>query len=438
MTYSNTISSIAAVLAISMTLFTGCEKPGPATGTDEEVTYANEFIHEGSVYDIASVVRFDQDNNTIQFWISDKEGLTTIDQVADAGKHLVISVHKSYIGSRDRFTKAGSFVRFDNLGFSAGDEGYAYADCALTGDTLTLKFAVQNMLTRESAADLDISGEYRGTYSTYTEAPLNNEWTFERERTRLKEMEVIEREDGGEDTYKLYDITGQTAIHITLPQARRGLPTRFAIGTTALKGVSLSYNNGQTIPLDQAYGTITANFDDEESHAAISFDISYGDIRIRAEYAGAFNKKYIKANRYIYESGSAYGTGYEGKYFFSELRREAHGQTYIFKFIPQGTDEQWNKIPILRISDHSLIGKTDIDLRNTAGWSFDFDRFQAITCYDPKNEGKPAAAEGSKLSIYETEEGYYVDLELESLDPYNLAGKPTTIDLHFEGPVTII
>ena len=54
---------------------------------------------------------------------------------------------------------------------------------------------------------------------------------------------------------------------------------------------------------------------------------------------------------------------------------------------------------------------------------------------DPyENEWKPAATEESTLTIYETKDGYYVDLELSTIEP--TFKYVSTIDLHFEGPVT--
>ena len=102
--FTYAIAAFAAAFSL-----TCCQEPAPPA--EEGVLFANEFVLNGTASSIGSAVRFDQDNNTIQFWLSPSSGLTTADEIENAGGHIVISTHKSFIGSRDRFTKAGSFVR---------------------------------------------------------------------------------------------------------------------------------------------------------------------------------------------------------------------------------------------------------------------------------------------------------------------------------------
>ena len=164
------ISLIVSALAGLFCLLSCGKTPTP--DSERQGQYTNTFTLDGSEYTIGSVVRFDQDNNTVQFWISQEEGLTTVESIEEAGEYLVISTHKSYLGSRDRFTKAGTFVKFGNRRFAYGDEGLGYIETSFTEEEMSIEFAVENLNTKsddaaeETAAAL--KGDYKGTYATYT------------------------------------------------------------------------------------------------------------------------------------------------------------------------------------------------------------------------------------------------------------------------------
>jgi hypothetical protein len=163
----------------------------------------------------------------------------------------------------------------------------------------------------------------------------------------------------------------------------------------------------------------------------VSFDITAGTERIRAEYEGQYDIEIKKSNRYIYNSGYPYSNGYDGMFILTELRTEQEVGRITLKFIPEGTDERYSDIPELTISDFSLIGQEKIDLRNTPGWYFEFDRI-AVECYD--NEWKPAPMEGSWMTILESEDNIIINMELATEDP---AFKYiSTIDLYYEGTIS--
>jgi hypothetical protein len=118
-------------------------------------------------------------------------------------------------------------------------------------------------------------------------------------------------------------------------------------------------------------------------------------------------------------------------FILTELRTEQEFGRMTLKFIPEGTDERYSDIPELTISDFSLIGQEKIDLRNTPGWYFEFDRI-AVECYD--NEWKPAPMEGSWITILESEDNIIINMELATEDP---AFKYiSTIDLYYEGTIS--
>lgn len=427
------ISLTVSALAGLFCLFSCGKTPTPDSGRQDQ--YTNTFTLDGSEYTIGSVVRFDQDNNTVQFWISQEEGLTTVESIEEAGEYLVISTHKSYLGSRDRFTKAGTFVKFGNRRFAYGDEGLGYIETSFTEEEMSIEFAVENLNTKsddaaeETAAAL--KGDYKGTYATYTEEALDNEWAMNLERFDVASAHVITREDGGVDTYTLYDRSGLVAVEFTLPQSRRGLPTLFSMTESVDKAFRIKYNNGNNADMTLAFGSITAIAD--ENGLRVSFDITENETRIRAEYEGAYTSSMVKGNRYIYSSGSSYGSGYDGKFNLTELRSEQEFGKIILKFIPEGTDEMYSDIPELTISDFSLIGQEKIDMRNTPGWYFEFDRI-AVECYD--NEWKPAPMAGSWLTIKEMEDGdgIIIDMELATEDP--TFKYISSIDLYYEGYIS--
>ena len=214
----------------------------------------------------------------------------------------------------------------------------------------------------------------------------------------------------------------------TLPQSRRGLPTLFNTKDESPEGIMISYYDRDKIDLSQAFGSITADIN--ETSMNISFDISAESERIRAEYDGVYDLEIRKSNRYIYDSGYPYGSGYDGRFNLVELRTEYDFGKIVMKFIPYDTDERFADIPELTITDLSLIGQEMVDLRNTPGWYFEFDKM-AVSCYE--NEWKPAASEGSYLTIMEAEDGdgIIVDLILSSEEP--TFKYISTIDLHYEG-----
>lgn len=419
--FTYAIAAFAAAFSL-----TCCQEPVPPAG--EGVLFANEFVLNGTASSIGSAVRFDQDNNTIQFWLSPSSGLTTADEIENAGVHIVISTHKSFIGSRDRFTKAGSFVRSGDSQFATGDEGMGYIETSIIGDTLILKFAIETLSTKgEEPSEAVLYGEYKGVYSTFTDTALVNEWAVDRDRNSLTSAKFTEREDGGVDTFVLNDANG-AAIEFTMPQSRRGLPTLFNTSDTPMAGVTMKYD-GNTIDVSEAFGSITAMID--ETEVKVSFDITSDSKRIRAEYEGAYEYASIKANRYIYRSGYPSGSGYDGKFGLEGLRISEFNGVLKLEFLPIGTDGRFSDIPELQISDQTLIGKSEIDLRNTPGWHFEFDKI-VVDCFE--NEWKPAPVSGSFLTIIETENGYIVNMELATEEP--TFKYISTIDLYYEGPVT--
>lgn len=421
----NILTSIIA--AAIMLLPSGCREDDPVNEQPAE-EFTNEFVYDGESYNIGSVVRFDQDNNTTQLWISSEEGLESIDQIEDSGDYLVLSVHRSYLGSRDRFTKAGSFVRFGSLAFASGNEGMGYIETAITGEEISIIFAVDGTGSSDEEG-LAIEGNYKGGYSTFIEEELANEWALDRDRNAIGGAAFLLREDGGSDTYTIFDSSMNKAIEFTLPQSRRGLPTLFNTTDKPIEGASISYGNGEKVDMSAAYGSITAMVD--ETSMRVSFDITAGTERIRAEYEGQYDIEIKKSNRYIYNSGYPYSNGYDGMFILTELRTEQEFGRMTLKFIPEGTDERYSDIPELTISDFSLIGQEKIDLRNTPGWYFEFDRI-AVECYD--NEWKPAPMEGSWMTILESEDNIIINMELATEDP---AFKYiSTIDLYYEGPIS--
>jgi hypothetical protein len=92
----------------------------------------------------------------------------------------------------------------------------------------------------------------------------------------------------------------------------------------------------------------------------------------------------------------------------------------------------YSDIPVLTITDSALIGKENIDMRNTGGWSFRFDKIN-VSRYE--NEWKPAPSKGSTLSITEDNGTYRIEITLETVEP--TFKYVSTIDLHYEGPATI-
>ena len=427
MKFRNHISSIAGLALAASLLFTGCKEPDPVN-PGEGTTIENGFVYEGTKSDIGSVVRFDQDNNTVQFWLSTAEGVTDIDQMG--GDCVILSVHKSYLGNRDRMTKAGSFVKCGEDVFSAGDDGIGYIETYIQGDTISLKFAVEKFNVKSGSPSLALSGEYHGIFSTFTDQPYANEWAVDRERKDISSAEFILREDGGCDTFILYDGKDSRAIEFTMPQSRRGKTTLFNTEDVPLEGVTARYSDGKEIDITKVFGSINADVD--ENGMKVSFDLTYNGERIRAEYDGKYETVLKKANRYIYESGYPYATGYNGRFFFTELRAERDFNTMTLKFIPEGTDEMYSSIPVLTLTDFSLIGQENIDLRNTPGWSFKFDKID-VSCYE--NEWKPAPSAGSTLTIIEDDEKFCIELILETIEP--TFKYVSTIDLYYEGSIVV-
>jgi hypothetical protein len=419
-------TKITALALSILSLMTACKEPQPEV--IEEEKYTNEITYNGETFAIGSVVRFEQDNNTVQFWISRQEGLTSVDQIEETDGYLIVSTHKSFLGGRDRFSKNGSFVKYGDLQFATGDEGMGFIEASITGEELTLDFAIENLHSK--ATDAALQGNYKGGFSSYTEPALNNEWMKGRNRQNISGSKLTVREDGGADIYALYNTDGTVAIEFSLPQSRRGLPTLLTLSETPVSGIEITYDNGKTADLSKTYGTITANFNSEE--VAVSFDVTVESERIRAEFQGPYALEITKTNRYIYNSGYPSGSGYDGAFFLEKLNVSEYNDVLTFELLPYDTDSRFSDVPELKISDLSLIGKTDIDMRNTPGWHFEFDKI-VVDAYE--NEWKPAPIAGSKLTIIQTADGYLIDMELATEEP--TFKYISSIDLHYEGPAVV-
>lgn len=288
----------SAIIIAALIFAAGCEKTPEKPSQDSEKE-DNLFIYDGYSFDINSVVQYDTGTNQLEFWLSSQKGLQTTQEVTAAGDYVVISTHKSYLGTRDRFTGTASdnsSIRFCNEVFSKGDEGNGYIRIDMKDDILTLEFVAQYLYTKANAEPKNkIEGKYEGTFVIEPETEYTNQWGPGRERNEISDVLVTFYEDNTKTCIDLYSDNGEE-FNLQIIPDYFGRKIFFPGNST--QGLALTYGGDKTFNMNGIAGFIETKISDESFELAL--DIQLDDNRMRAYYKGEYRQETVKTNRYIY------------------------------------------------------------------------------------------------------------------------------------------
>ena len=402
-----------------------CEKPVPAPEPEEQTNF---FTYEGYSFDINSVVRYDNGDNTVELWLSPDRGLTNIAAIEKAGDYVVLNTNKDYLNKRDRFnaaTSKGSFIRFGgDKEFAYGDAGTAYIEVSISGDAINISFMAQKLYAKsEAAIKATVQGTYSGTYVTEQEMPYENEWGLNRNRSAITSAVYTTYENGSDSEITLYGENSSESVKLTLTESLVGKQ----IYLPSTSKIALHYEGGVEYALTNASGLISTSMKD--SILEVTIDLTDGNKRIRATYKGEYENEIAKENRYKYQYEGE--SPYEGRHDIVKLMVENRsGQCKLYFSPSEGyTMDKANKshMPILTVPSE-IINAGKKFFNEIDGWEFAFDLMEAWPYND---EYQPHPAETDWIEINQDGNVYEVEFMLTSI----ATGMPSsTMDLYFKGP----
>ena len=414
---------------ISVMALAGCQKETQTTPEPEVKT--NFFTYDGYSFDINSAARIDKGDNTVELWLSPDKGLTTMADYLASGDYLAICTHKSYLGTRDRFTgqaSKNSFIRFADKEFKSGQDGTAYIEANIANDSLKLDFLAEKMYTRSAVQQgALISGTYAGLITEIKEEGYANEWGFNMERADIKKVTYIEQEDGSGLSIIIADDLYNESLNITITPDLINKILSFS-NDARQQGVSVTYYGGVEFDLTKALGSIQTELKD--NNLSVKLDLTNSDFRVRANYNGAYTYKLAKLNRYIFDSGTT--SALNGRTEIVKLMVKDAGDNTMFYLSPNlayTTKQDYTYMPILTVPDAIInAGKTYFkDIKN---WDFKYDMMQVGPF---ESTEKPYPADNDWVEISFRNGIYEVDVELTG----NADGLPkSSIDLFYKGKAT--
>ena len=403
----NVSLKLATLLAIFISI-TACEKSNQNGGSKQEKE-SNYFVYDGYYFDIKSVVSYEAGDNLMEFWLSSTEGLTTSKDIEAAGDYVVLNTHKSYLGSRDRFSGASSeysSIRFCNESFTKGDLGNAYIEVAIVDEVLTLDFVAENLSTKAVAATpVKLKGCYTGTYVVDAEERYTNEWGLNRDRQSITEAIYTTYEDGKD----IVTLTDSKAINISLQFNPERLNTKVTLPTkNDISDIIITYDNGKIFKLNNSIGFFSVKKDNDGINVEV--DIKDADSRIRVYYSGEYKGVHSKLNRYIYDYEG--DSSVEGWHDIVKLMVKNSSTTAKFFFSPSAGYSIGNSnsthMPILTVPAEIInAGKTYV--KNLNGWSLSYDLMQVSKF---ENEEKPHAGDEDWIEISKDGDNYTINLEI--------------------------
>ena len=424
---------IAAIMAFCMAAVCNCQKPDDSPEGTDATTKTNYFTYEGYSFDINSVVRYDQGDNSVELWLSPMSGATTIAEIEKEGDYVVLNTNKVYLGKRDRFsegTSKNSYIRFgENHIFAYGNAGTAYIMATIEGDQLTVEFLAQNLYTKVAEANAAIQGSYKGTFTTQTEQAYNNEWGINRNRETLTDAVYTTYEDGTNSNLVLYTGTSSEAFKLTASQSmlNKTISLPYSGSSANLK---LTYNGAIDFNLAKATGTITTAV--KSGELQINIDATSDGKRFRAVYNGKCAEEAVKLNRFIYNNA---GTSLfeNGTYTIVKLMVENNGTTCKFFLSPSEnysiSNSYSTNMPILTVPS-TIINAGKMSFNELADWKFDFVEMQV---WPYEDEYRPHPASSDWIEVKKDGNNYKLEFVLSSI----ATGMPESkIDAHFNGPAS--
>jgi hypothetical protein len=420
----------AAIMAILMAAVCNCQKPDDGqegTGSTEKINF---FTYEGYSFDINSVVKYDQGDNSVELWLSPKSGATTIAEIESEGDYVVLNTHSSYLGSRDRFSASASknsYIRFgESQEFSYGDAGTAYIMAAIEGDQITVEFLTQKLYTKAEEIKAALQGSYKGSFTTQTEQPYNNEWGINRNRESLKNAIYTTYEDGSNSLISLYSESSSEAFRLCISPSLVGKSITLPYNGSS-SNLSLVYSGAIEFNLAKATGTISTSMNNGQME--VNIDIINADKRFRAVYNGAYAEEDVKLNRFIYNNA---GTSLfeNGTYEIVKLMVENNGTTCKFFLSPSEgytiSGSNSTHMPILTVPAEIINAgkKSFMELKD---WKFEFVEMQV---WPYEDEYRPHPSYSDWIEIKKEGNNYQLEFVLSSIAT---GMAESHIDAHYKG-----
>lgn len=422
---------LAVIAAATLTSIHSCEKPDSGSEGTTPVEKTNYFTYDGYSFDINSVVKYDQGDNSVELWLSPKVGATTISEIEKEGDYVIVNTNAAYLGNRDRFnasTSKNSFISFgSDLKFAYGDAGTAYIQASIEGDQLTMDFLAQNLYTKaaEPSAKAILQGVYKGTFTTQTEQPYDNEWGINRNREALTGAVYSIHEDGTNSEITLLSESGE-AFRLTLAPSLVGKSITLPY-TGSSSNLKLTYNSALEFNLTKASGSISTSVNNSEIE--IHIDAVYADKRFRGIYKGAYEEDSVKLNRYIFDySGTSLAAN--GTYEIVKFMVENNGTQCKLFFSPSEgytiSGSNSTHMPILTIPSN-IINAGKKAFNDIQDWKFEFVEMQV---WPYEDEYRPHPASTDWIEINKTGNTYEVEFVLSGL----ATGMPEShIDVYYNG-----
>lgn len=314
-------TAFALICALIVSV-TGCEDPAPVSTTEaDEMVYTNSYEYGDDAFDVKSVVRFETET-TVELWLSSTEGLTSIGSVMENGNYGVISVNRTYLGSRDLFKKAGSYAGFNELRFDNGHNAKAYIDMSFSADTVSVAFKIEKLFADGESSDKMFSGNYKGTFTDH-EQILNNQWSFNRIAKNITKGEVFINTDADYNTttrFCFYDDAAfmHEAISVTIPEERLGEDI-----VNLDDVITLTYDGGKEFELSNSANIVKLLASLTEDNATFDADFVNGSDFLAANFSGKVELNESKPN-------------------------------HIACTVYEKVDGEWNKLTVRRTDIHKL------------------------------------------------------------------------------------
>ena len=425
MTMTNINRAIFAALAtVTMFSMSSCQKPDNGTEGTEPETTTNYFTYDEYSFDINSVVKYEQGDNTVEFWLSPMIGATTIAEIEREGDYVVLKTNKAYLGKRDRFsesTSKNSSISFGaNQKFTYGDAGTAYIQASIQADQVNIEFLAQNLYTKASIKAA-IQGSYNGKFTTQTEQGYNNEWGINRNRETISSVVYTSYEVGGNSEIALLDESENERVKISIAPSLIGKTINFPY-TGESSNLKVTYNETIDFNLNKATGSISTAL--KEGEFTLHLDATSGEKRIRAIYKGSYENDIVKPNRYIFNHE---GSSLIEKDSDEIVKLQVENDGNVSKFI-LWPNEAGYYLPTLIVPSNIINGgkKSFADL---TGWKFEFADMQV----EPfENEYKPYPAATDWIEINKVGNTYEVEFVLSSIAT---GMSKSNIDVYYKGEV---
>lgn len=426
----------AFVLAVS-----ACEKPnGEGDGNDNVVTetvYTNSYEYSDQSYQIKSVVRF-QTATTVEMWFSSEADLTTIEQIVEKGNYGVVSVNRTYLGSRDLFKKAGTFMQFNTFRFDGGNSGKAFIEIAFNNDETSVKFnfKAETLFDNGTATEKVFVGSYDGTFVEHSQT-LKNQWSHNRVvKNLLKAKVFINMDEYYNQTTKFtfYDDEAymHEAVSVTLPQSSVGEDV-----TELANLVSVTYDNQKPFELANSanINKLLASLVDDN----VNFDVDLvnGTQLLAANFSGKAILDESKPNHLSYTTyemnGDVRNELATRVYPITDLivRAKSSSSTFYFPIVEDPSTDYLASYPMLSVETKFVNGEYYFAAQADGRFKFSDDHNQ----FADQPFGSGVSAKATMCLTRVDDYTYKIILRITGLSTSSLT-KKADVEVFYEGKFT--